>query len=196
MLGLRQTMSVNVPQGSYPTTMSQWGASWRHFISKLRSSYCQLASIRYLIQVNYRLIWWPLTCELHTSYKFFWSWIIPLALKGNAQVSWFQLFKLHAKINCDVPASTTPLVFEPGLIAHSESRASPLTNSAKGSDRWREASRSAGLSHSSLPQWHQTPLSGNPPFSPGQRETWQSVGSEWTFNALSFTPRQADEPPM
>ena len=29
---------------------------------------------------------------------------------------------------------TTPLVFEPGLIAHSESRASALTNSAKGSD--------------------------------------------------------------
>ena len=30
-------------------------------------------------------------------------------------------------------------------------------------------------------------LCGNPPFSPGQRETWQSVGSEWTINALSFT---------
>ena len=57
----------------------------------------------------------------------------------------------------------------------------------KGQTRWREASRPAGLSHSSLPQWHKTPLSGNPPFSPGQRETWQSVGSEWTINALSFT---------
>ena len=99
ILGLRQTMSVNGPQGSYPTTTSEWGASCRHFISKLLSSYCQLASIRYFIQVNYRVIWRPLTCELHASYVFFWSWIIPLALKGNAQVSRFQLFKLHAKIN-------------------------------------------------------------------------------------------------
>ena len=33
---------------------------------------------------------------------------------------------------CNVPA--TPLVFEPGLRAHSESQASALTNSAKGSD--------------------------------------------------------------
>ena len=87
MLGLRQTMSVNGPQGSYRTTTSQWGASCRHFTCKLRSSYCQLASIRYFIQVNYRLICRPLTCKLHASYEFFWSWIIPLALKGNVHVS-------------------------------------------------------------------------------------------------------------
>ena len=93
----------------------------------------------------------------------------------------------HSIHFCNVLAPTTPLVFEPGLITYSESQASALTNSAKGSDRWREASRRVGLSHSSLPQWHQTPLSGNPPFSPGQRETWQSVGSEWTINVLGFT---------
>ena len=87
---------------------------------------------------------------------------------------------LRTRPQCNVPVPTTPLVFEPGLIAHSESRASALTN-------WREASRLAGWSRSSLPQWHQTPLSGNPPFSQGQRETWQSVGSEWIINALSFT---------
>ena len=35
---------------------------------------------------------------------------------------------------CNVLAPTAPLGFEPGLIAHSELRASDLTNSAKGSD--------------------------------------------------------------
>ena len=33
---------------------------------------------------------------------------------------------------CNVLVQTTPLGFEPGLITHSESRASTLTNSAKG----------------------------------------------------------------
>ena len=36
--------------------------------------------------------------------------------------------------NCNVPVPTNPLGFKPGLIAHSKSRASALTNSAKGSD--------------------------------------------------------------
>ena len=35
---------------------------------------------------------------------------------------------------CNVPASTIPLAFEPGLIAYSKSRTSALTNSAKESD--------------------------------------------------------------
>ena len=51
---------------------------------------------------------------------------------------------------CTVLALTTPPVFEPGLIAYSESRASTLTNSAKGSDplaRGLQASRPAGLLH-------------------------------------------------
>ena len=54
---------------------------------------------------------------------------------------------LRTSPQCNVPAPTTPLVFEPGLITHSESRASTLTNSAKGSDllSW-EASRPVGLS--------------------------------------------------
>ena len=88
--------------------------------------------------------------------------------------SWTTPFSIY--VLC--PATHNPLVFEPGLITYSESRASALTrNLAKESD---PLARSwlAGLSHSSLPQWHQTPLSGNPQFSPGQRETWQSVGSE------------------
>ena len=46
---------------------------------------------------------------------------------------------------CNVPA--TPLVFEPGLIAHSESRASALTNLAKGSDPLARSCSPAGLSH-------------------------------------------------
>ena len=35
---------------------------------------------------------------------------------------------------CNIPAPTTPRVFETGLITHSESQASTLTNSTKGSD--------------------------------------------------------------
>ena len=54
---------------------------------------------------------------------------------------------------CNFPATTTPLGVEPGLIAHFESRASAPTNSAKGSDRSREASRPAGLSHHKLSDW-------------------------------------------
>ena len=41
---------------------------------------------------------------------------------------------LRTSPQCNVPAVTTPLVFEPGLIAHSESQARALTNSAKESD--------------------------------------------------------------
>ena len=45
-----------------------------------------------------------------------------------------------------------------------------------------------------LPQWHQTPLSDNPAFSPGQKHDNQSALSELSTHwAL---PRPADEPPM
>ena len=41
---------------------------------------------------------------------------------------------LRLQLQCNVPAQTTPLVFERGLIAYSELRACTLTNSAKDSD--------------------------------------------------------------
>ena len=48
---------------------------------------------------------------------------------------WARLYPvLWTSPQCNVPAQTTPLCFGHGLITHSESRASILTNSVKGSD--------------------------------------------------------------
>ena len=95
--------------------------------------------------------------------------------------------------SCSVSGTTIPLGFEPGLIAHSESRASVLPNSAKGSDPLgRCYCRPVGLLHSSLPQWCQAPLSVKMPFSPGQKVDNQSAVSELSMRWV--LPRPAVEP--
>ena len=57
-----------------------------------------------------------------------------LTLWPNWLERWLATHWGPSGIQCNVPAPTTPLVFEPGLIAYSESRASAGTNSAKESD--------------------------------------------------------------
>ena len=53
---------------------------------------------------------------------------------------------LRASPQCSVPVPTTPLVFKPGLVAYSDSRASALSNSVKKSDPL-VRSYQAGLSY-------------------------------------------------
>ena len=74
-----------------------------------------------------------ITHEYFKRWQFFYAFEIKMNHENHFEGNDILLHNsLNAYYMCNVP--TTPLVFEPGLRAHSESRASALTNSAKGSD--------------------------------------------------------------
>ena len=82
--------------------------------------------------------------------------------------------------------------FESGLIAHSRLKnhePALLPIWSKGQTHYKEASRLAGLSHSSLPQWH---LAGNLLFTTGQKHDNQlalnGLSIHWVYPGMWMGP--------
>ena len=89
---------------------------------------------------------------------------------------------------CNVPAPTTPAGFE--TWADSTLRVASQRSNQFGQRVRPAGEKLAGQLDCHIPPFlngTRHPCLATRHFSPGQRETWQSVGSEWTINALSFT---------